>query len=140
MIGAHCVKTWSSTQKTVALSSAEAELIAMVKTSIEALGIMQLQREWGGVDMGSRIFADSSAALGVVQRRGCGKLRHIRVGMLWVQHKRENGELEYQKVEGSRNPADLMTKHLGQQTLQAHCSVLSQDFPEGRAQQGLHLS
>ena len=31
MLGNHCVKSWSSTQKTVALSSAEAEYIAMVK-------------------------------------------------------------------------------------------------------------
>ena len=138
MVGSHCLKTWSSTQKTVALNSGEAELIAMVKASTESLGLMNLYKEWG-INIGARVFADSSAALGIVQRRGSGKLRHIRVGMLWIQLKRESGEIEYQKVDGQRNPADLMTKHLGQRTLQLHCANLQQDFPEGRADQSLRL-
>ena len=138
MIGGHCVRTWSSTQKTIALSSGEAELIALVKASTETIGMMNLAKEWGMV-FGARIFADSSAALGVVGRMGSGKLRHIRVGMLWVQSMREDGILDYRKVNGPENPADLLTKHLCQKSLQSHCDKLQQYFVSGRAEQSLHL-
>ena len=43
--GSHCLKTWSSTQKSVALSSGEAELIAAVKSSTEVIGILQLAKD-----------------------------------------------------------------------------------------------
>ena len=136
MIGNHCLKTWSSTQKTIALSSGEAELIALVKMSTEVLGIMNLLQEWG-IQPGARIFADSSAALGVVHRKGSGKLRHIRVNMLWVQDKRASGELYYQKVDGSENPGDLMTKHLGSGLMRNHVESLSLEVRGGRAKESL---
>ncbi len=111
MIGGHCVKSWSSTQKSITLSSGEAELVAAVKTSTEVLGLIQLAHDWG-VDAEARVFVDSSAAVGVVHRKGNGKLRHVKVGMLWIQEKVEDGEMEVLKVKGDENPADLMTKHL----------------------------
>ena len=37
MIGGHYIKSWSSTQKTIALSSGEAELTALVKCSFEVM-------------------------------------------------------------------------------------------------------
>ena len=58
-------------------------------------------------------MTDSAAALGVTRRMGCGKLRHVRVGNLWVQEKQESGEIGYRKTEGSTNPADIGTKSLG---------------------------
>ena len=42
MRGEHHIKSWSSTQKRLTLSSAEAELGALVKTACEALGAMQM--------------------------------------------------------------------------------------------------
>ena len=47
LVGKHFIKGWSSTQKTVALSSGEAELTALVKASCEALGLVQLLESWG---------------------------------------------------------------------------------------------
>ena len=136
MLGMHCLKTWSSTQKTIALSSGEAELIALVKMSTETLGIMNMLREWG-IQPGARIFTDSSAALGVVHRKGSGKLRHIRVNMLWVQDKRATGELDYQKIEGTENPGDLMTKYLGSSLMRSHLTTLTLEIRGGRAKEGL---
>ena len=45
--GSHCLKTWSSTQKSITLSSAEAELVAAVKASTELIGIIQMELVWG---------------------------------------------------------------------------------------------
>ena len=135
MIGSHWIKSWSATHKVVALSSGEAELVAVVKTSTELIGLMSMYSDWKR-HYGAKVFADSTAALGVVHRRGSGKLRHVRVGMLWVQGKRE----EYAKVGGLDNPADLMTKHLSSDLMKSHLKRLSVEVGGGRAEESLQLS
>jgi hypothetical protein len=39
MLGKHCIKTWSATQGAFALSSAEAELYAMIEAVTRAKGL-----------------------------------------------------------------------------------------------------
>ena len=92
MRGGHCVKTWSVTQENTSLSSAEAELMAAVKTSTEVIGVLQLMAD-NGARLGSDVLIGSSAALAAVHRKGNGKLRHVRVGHLWIQQVSEDGEL-----------------------------------------------
>ena len=99
MRGFHHLKSWSSTQKKITLSSGEAELAACVKTSAEAIGMTQLTAGLGR-ELEAEIYVDSSAALSVVSRKGNGKLRHIRVGQLWVQQMAEDEVLTYKKVCG----------------------------------------
>ena len=111
----------------------------MVKLSTEMIGLLNMMLDWDA-QYSARIFADSTAALGVVNRKGSGKLRHIRVGMLWVQGKREDGTLQYAKVGGEDNPGDLMTKHLGSDLLMRHVQRLNMKIMGGRAEEGLHLS
>ena len=47
MIGSHFLKGWSRAQNHVTMSSAEAELIALVKCSAELLGMRNAMRDWG---------------------------------------------------------------------------------------------
>ena len=42
MIGEHYIKGWARTQESIALSSAEAELVALVKTSAELLSLIHI--------------------------------------------------------------------------------------------------
>ena len=84
MGGKHVLKTWSSTKAMVALSSAEAELYALVKGAAQTLGIMAMPRDLG-LDLCGRIFSDASAALAIIQRQGLGKLKHIATQFLWIQ-------------------------------------------------------
>ena len=63
------LKSWSSTQRTVALSSGEAELTAMVRATSEGLGVRSLWKEWGQ-EVALEVYGDSNAALGIVKRRG----------------------------------------------------------------------
>ena len=95
------LKSWSSTQRTVALSSGDAELTAIVKATSEGLGIRSLWREWGQ-EVALEVYGDSNAALGIVKRRGAGKLRHVRIGNLWVQDMREQEGVAFRKVSGKR--------------------------------------
>ena len=139
MRGTHCLKSWSSTQKFVTLSSAEAELMAAVKASTEAIGMCQLAADWD-VHLHASILVDSSAALAVVARRGNGKLRHVKVGHLWVQEKATAGELVYRKVRGELNPADLFTKPLPAQKVAQFGVDLRQIRVAGHARARLALS
>ena len=111
MRGKHHIKSWSSTQKKVTLSSAEAELAALVKASVEAIGITQMV-EGLGRQVEAKVWVDSSAALVVTQRKGNGKLRHVRIGQLRVQHVAEGKQLTFSKVNGQEDPADVCTKHV----------------------------
>ena len=94
MLGQHLVKAWSRTQATVALSSAEAEFYAMLKTSAEVLGVMSMLKDWG-IRIGGEILGDASACLGIIQRQGLGRLRHINTGYLWVQEKAAAGTIRH---------------------------------------------
>ena len=47
MIGNHCIKTWSSSQGAVALSSAEAEFYAMIEGATRAKVLTSLAKELG---------------------------------------------------------------------------------------------
>ena len=109
MIGGHTIKTWSSTQTIVALSSAEAELTGLSKGGMHGVGLQSLCRDLG-LDLKPRLHSDSTAAIGVCRRRGLGRIRHLAVADLWLQDKIRAGEFSVHKVLGADNPADSMTK------------------------------
>ena len=73
MVGAHCMAVWSSTKAVVALSSGEAEYYSAVKGGCRALGFWA-QAEDLNLKFGIKMMADSSAAKGMCNRRGLGKV------------------------------------------------------------------
>ena len=138
-IGTHVLKSYSKQQRTVALSSAEAELHAMVAASSETLGIVALMADMGLVLEGE-VYVDSTAALGIAQRQGIGKLRHVRTQALWVQEVRAEGRLQYKKVLGSRNPADALTKYMAGTLMDQHIATVGLVFRGGRADSAPELN
>ena len=112
MLGKHCIKTWSSTQGAVALSSAEAEFYAMIEAVIRGKGILNIMKEIGFVITERiQLFTDSSAAKSFVSRTGLGRMKHLEIRDLWLQREVGLGRVLVNKVDGTRNPADLMTKY-----------------------------
>ena len=111
-----CLKTWSTTQTVIALSSGEAEYYAAVKGCAEGLAIQSYCRDLG-IATGVRVCTDSSACKGICGRTGLGKIKHLDVQLLWLQDAVRRDRVEMVKVRGDRNPADLMTKHLGSQCI-----------------------
>ena len=87
-----------------------------------------------------RVLGDASAALGIINRKGLGRTRHIDTGMLWIQQTAADKRLEYGKVLGTDNPADLLTKYLASDMLERHCAKLSSTWPSGRADKAPNLS
>jgi len=111
MLGKHLIKTWSSTQPSISLSSAEAEFYGLVKASGMGLGYRALLRDLG-YELPVVVYTDSSAAMGICNRQGLGKLRHLDTHSLWVQQAVRTGRIVVRKVKGTENPADLFTKHI----------------------------
>ena len=138
MVGTHFIKGWARTPNHVTLSSAEAELIALVKCTQECMGIQSMLRDWGQ-EFATTLYADSSAALAIAKRKGAGKLRHINVSALWIQDVQDREGAEYTKILGSENPADLMTKYLARDKIDKHMSTIGQGFKEGRADKSLEM-
>ena len=66
-MGEHVLKAYCRQQKVVALSSAEAELYAMVAASAETLAMAAYAKALG-LSLECELFCDSSAALGIAQR------------------------------------------------------------------------
>jgi hypothetical protein len=80
-----------------------------------------------------RVHSDASAALGVVNRTGVGKLRHIRVQFLWIQDQVRLGELVVRKVAGADNQADVLTKNVDAVTLARHMKTLGYELQNTRS-------
>jgi len=124
LIGTHLVKHWSTTQRVVTLSSGEAELAGIVKGAAEALGLKSLARDLGR-EIPIKLFADSSAAIGICKRSGIGKVRHLAVGQLWVQERLRMKEFELYKVLGTKNLADMLTKHVPRDVADKHLESMA---------------
>ena len=111
MLGTHCIKTYSTTQDTIALSSGEAEYYGLVRIAAHCLGIRSLLRDLD-ITCSIKLFTDASAAKGIASRRGAGKIRHIEVNQLWLQEKVSCGDISVHKVDGCDNIADILTKYV----------------------------
>jgi hypothetical protein len=137
LLGTHLLKHWASTQKKITLSSGEAELGAIVRGFSEVLGIQSVARDLG-VELNPEVHADSSAAIGICQRSGIGKVRHLAVAQLWVQDIVRSKACRLYKVLGTENPADLLTKPLPRAEIDGHLARLGLSRATGRAATAPH--
>ena len=132
MMSSRCIRTWSSTQPSVTLSSGEAEYYGLVKAAGAGLGHQALMADLD-VKLPVRAWTDSSAALGIATRSGLGKIRHLETHTLWLQEKVRTGAIEVKKVRGEVNPADLFTKHLpSREKVHQLVSLFGCEYREGR--------
>ena len=78
----------STTHVSVSLSSGEAETYGVTKAFSRAIGMRNLANDLGFGRYGEwslEVQTDSSAALAICQRRGCGRTRHLEAGCFWIQ-------------------------------------------------------
>jgi len=109
--GSHCIRTWASTQGSIATSSGEAEFYALIESASRGLGLQTLAKDLGQ-DLGVDLYCDASAGRSMAFRKGLGKVRHMDTKFLWIQDLVKTGRLSVLKIKGTRNPADVGTKHL----------------------------
>ena len=91
----------------MALSTGEAELYGVVKGAGALMGAVSLARDLG-LDVRGVLHTDSSAAKGIVSRRGLGKVKHVDVRKLWIQDVVRSGRIGIVKIPGGENAADVL--------------------------------
>ena len=138
-LGDHVVKSWSSSQSIIALSTGEAELYALNKASATAIGLKSLLDDLG-VHLEIKVFTDATTGKAMAVRRGLGKVRHIAVNELWIQERVHLGDLRIIKIKNKFNPADLMTKHLSQAEIVQILEHLNHLHAEGRSDNAPELA
>ena len=138
MIGGHLIKSWSSTQPVIALSSGEAELYALVKAASQAKGLCSLMADLG-IEIKIFVHNDSTAAIGIVHRRGLGKTRHIEVQYLWVQDNVNRKTMSVEKVGTNENPADMLTKGSKRETIEEHMRFTGGQVQQGKSKTALSI-
>ena len=128
MHGGHCIKSWSTNQSVIAISSGEAEFYAVVKGASELLGMLSI-----GIDLNcsltGHLHSDSSAAIGMSHRRGLGKVKHLHTQYLWVQERVRSGDFLLHKERTDRNRADLMTKYLTRPVMDKFMAMIGYHVP-----------
>ena len=112
LLGKHRVNKWSKTQHCISTSLAESEGVAMIKAVSEGMGIARVLEDFDKEGKCVEVLADAKAALGIIEREGVGKGRHMDVGIFWLQQKWLHNVITVAKVLGTHNTADLMTKPL----------------------------
>ena len=75
-LGHHVIKSWSSTQQLVALSSGEAELYALIKSASQTKGIISMLVDYG-LTLDGTVCTDASAAMGIPFRSGLVRTRPL---------------------------------------------------------------
>ena len=131
--GQHLIKHWSTTQSTVALSSAEAELTGISKGAAQGLGLQTIAADLG-ITLSIKVLSDATAAIGISRRRGLGKVRHLATADLWMQDRIRKNDFSLEKILGADNPADMLTKHVSRDLLEKHMLTLGLFYEDGRAE------
>ena len=97
--GDHLIMAYSKTHSNIALSSAEAEYDSMVKAVSEGLGLKAMTMDYHK-PLDPWMFVDATAAIGVAQRVGLGRLRHLETQSLWLQEAVRDKRIGLSKVHG----------------------------------------
>ena len=104
--------SWKSTlQSTVALSTTEAEYMAVTEAVKEAIWLQGLLSELGMKQKHIKVHCDSQSAIHLAKNQVYhARTKHIDVRYHFVREILEEGGVIIQKIRTTENPADMMTK------------------------------
>ena len=80
------------------------------------------------------MFTDATAAIGIAQRRGMGKIRHLDVTDLWIQEKLNSKLAFLHKVLGTEHQADTFTTYTDRSILNMAMGKMNMHFMNGRSE------
>eukprot|EP00971_Amphidinium_carterae_P032112 632282-Amphidinium_carterae.4 len=115
--------SWSRLQAVRALSSGESEYYQLTTAGAEAL-FMKSVLAFVGEECRIELYTDSAAAIGISQRAGTGKVRHLDLRLLWIQDGLRENLFRVCKISSSMNTGDLGTKPLSAQVIMKHLRAM----------------
>lgn len=124
------IVSWRShAQKTVALSSTEAEYMALSDCSRQAVWIRTLLTELGITLKATPVYGDNQGSIFIasnpVQE---SRTKHIDIRYHYIRECTEKKEVELMFIPGTENPADMFTKNLGRILFYKFRSQLGLEF------------
>ena len=111
----------------------------MVRTCSAALGLRALLNDLGHPTT-INLLTDASAAKGISQRTGLGKVRHLETSQLWLQDLVLAGRVVVKKVPTDKNLADMLTKHVDAKAIDYHMQAIHSTRTSGKHKLGLTLN
>ena len=131
---AGCPITWSSKLQTeIALSTTEAEYIALSRAMREALPFMNLMQEIGAVfefhnpkpKFHCKVFEDNSGAIEIAkQDKYQPRTKHINIRYHHFRQLVQEGRIVIQPIKSEDNPADILTHPVSIERLSKHLTTL----------------
>jgi hypothetical protein len=101
----------SQIQKIVALSTIEAEYVVVTEASKEMIWLQGLLAEMGFKQEKNVLHSDSQSAIHLAKNSAFhSRTKHIRLRYHFVRSLLEDDVLTLEKIKGSKNPADMLTK------------------------------
>ena len=117
-VGGTAMSWVSKLQKIVALSSTEAEYVAATEASKEYIWIKTLMNELGFNRVDCRLSSDSQSAFHLAKNSTFhSRTKHIQLRYHFIRSLLEEGQLKLEKIDGKKNPVDMLTKAVEEQTL-----------------------
>ena len=121
--GNHTLKSDTRKQKTIARSSAEAELYAAALGASGSKGIVSLLKDLGH-EIQPVLAIDAKATEHILHRQGIGREKHIDVAYLWIQDEVRSRRLRVRRGESDGNGADLVTIPPSKAQISENCFAL----------------
>ena len=109
-----CTISWKATlQSTVALSTTEAEYMALTEAVKESIWVHGLLDSFGLNQQVPVVHCDSQSAIHLARNPVYHeRTKHINIRLHFVRESVSNGTVAVQKIATAENPADMMTKAL----------------------------
>jgi hypothetical protein len=118
--------SWKSkTQPTVALSSTEAEYMALTATICEAEYLQRVISEFGVQCPKLQLFSDNNGAIAIIKKGSTtDRTKHIDIQHHFIHERYVDGHFALNEMRTQLMPADLFTKPLAKPTFLCHRDVL----------------
>lgn len=119
----------SSLQSVVALSTTEAEYMAITEAVKEGIWLTGMMKEFGIVQQSVNIFCDSQSALHLAKHQVFHeRSKHIDVRHHFVRDVIAKGAVKMLKVTTEENVADMLTKSLPTAKFNHCCSLVNSEM------------
>ncbi len=110
------ISWWARLQKTVALSTAEAELIAVTDATQQALYLRRILPALGfSLDQPIRILNDNQSTIAIVHKPIFAwpkRLKHVTIKHAFVYDHIKRDDIAVNYIPTNENLADFLTKHI----------------------------